>query len=89
MKSVFVERKDPVYNLRNNTDLDSMNIRTVHRGEDTLRFLGCKIWNLVPDNIKQSTSVKQFKSQIRKWIPSDCPCRICKTYIHQLGYIDR
>ena len=89
MKDIFVERRDIGYELRGDVEFESMNIRTVHRGEDTLRYLGCKIWKLVPTNIKQSTSVEQFKKLIREWIPSDCPCRLCKTYIHLIGYIDR
>ncbi len=88
MKDIFIERSNR-YNLRGNRELETMNIRTVHHGEDTLRYLGSKIWQLVPDNIKISKSVEIFKKQIRKWIPSDCPCRLCKTYIHRVGYIDR
>ena len=89
MKQIFVEKKDTGYSLRSNEEFESMNIRTVHRGEDTLRFLGCKIWKILPDNIRQSQSVAQFKSLIRKWIPTECPCRLCKTYIQHVGYIDR
>ena len=89
MEDIFVERKDLVYNLRKKGELESMNIRTVHFGEDTLRFLGCKIWNLVPDNIKKSSSVRQFKTLIINWSPADCPCRLCKTYIQGVGYTDR
>ena len=89
MKDIFVEKRDTGYGLRGNDELEPMNIRTVHRGEDTLRYLGCKIWKIVPENIKQSTSVEQFKKRIRKWDPSDCPCRLCKTYIPLIGYIDR
>ncbi len=89
MNSIFVAKHDSGYILRNTTEFESHNIRTVHWGEDTLRYLGRKIWNIVPVNIKQSISAKQFRDKIRKWIPNDCPCRICKTYIHQLGYIDR
>ena len=44
-----------------------MNIRNLHHGEDTLRYLGCKIWKLVPDNIK-TTSVKQLKIKIQLYI---------------------
>ena len=89
MKDIFVEKRDIGYELRGNSELEAMNIRTVHRGEDTLRYLGCKIWKLVPESIKQCTSMKQFKKRIREWVPRDCPCRLCKTYIHHIGYIDR
>ena len=89
MKNIFIEKKIGGYSLRGNNEFESMNIRTVHRGEDTLRFLGCKIWKILPENIKQSKSVDQFKTLVRKWIPKECPCRLCKTYIYHVGYIDR
>ena len=66
-----------------------MNVKKVHKGEDTLRFLGCKIWALLPCEIKESKSVDQFKTKIRKWKPENCPCRLCKTYVLDVGYIDR
>ena len=64
------------------------NVRTVKYGTETLAHLGPKIWNLVPDHIKSETSVKAFKTKIKNWRPSACPCKLCKTYIHAVGYID-
>ena len=89
MKGIFIEKKLTGYSLRSKDDFESMNIRTVHRGEDTLRFLGCKIWKIVPEHIKEAKSVAEFKKLIRKWVPSECPCRLCKKYIQHIGYIDR
>ena len=89
MKDIFVEKYDTGYSLRNENDFESMNIKTVHRGEDTLRFLGSKIWSIIPGSIKESDNVNQFKKAIRKWVPSECPCRLCKTYLNKIGYIDR
>ena len=89
MEDIFLERKDIGYNLQKKGELESMNINTVHFGEDTLRYLGYKIWKLVPDDMKKSSSIKQFKTLIRNWSPTKCPCRLCKTYIQGVGYIDR
>ena len=58
MKDIFVEKKNTGYMLRSDDELESMNIRTVHLGEDTLRYLGCKIWKIVPEDIKKSTSLE-------------------------------
>ena len=46
-----------------------------------------KIWDLVPDQIKHCGSLTKFKHFIKSWSPSDCPCRLCKTYIAQVGFI--
>ena len=41
----------------------------------------------VPDEIKNCNSVHSFKSKIKLWIPKACPCRICKKYIVNLGFL--
>ena len=79
----FVE---PAYNLRHEK-AKSIPIRTVHYGTETLTYLGPKFWKHVPDQCKSATSLSQFKIAIKKWIPENCPCRICKTYIQGVGFI--
>jgi len=63
-------------------------VNTVHYGHDSLRYFGCKIWGLVPDWIKLSPGVLQFKSAIKGWIPESCPCRLCSDYIAGVGYVN-
>ena len=29
-----------------------------------------------------------FKSKIRMWKPNNCPCRICKNYIPNVGLLE-
>ena len=64
------------------------NTHTVKYGTETLAHLGPKIWALVPDDLKIMKSLKQFKSEIKKWVPVKCPCKLCKKYINGVGYID-
>ena len=89
MKEIFVEKRDMGYDLRSHSfqDFESMNVRKVHTGEDTLRFLGCKIWKLIPQEYKELDSLDKFKMKIKRWKPKQCPCRICKVYIQRIGYI--
>ena len=47
-----------------------------------------KTWNIVPENIKNSSSLKEFKSLIKKWQLNNCTCRLCKTYIYVIGFVD-
>ena len=91
MNDIFLVKRDTGYDLRSNRieDFESMNIHTVHTGEDSLRFLVCKIWKLIPWEIKEAESVDKFKFKIRKWKPVKCPCRLCKIFIQRIGYIDR
>ena len=64
------------------------NVHSVKYGINSLTHLGPKIWAMVPDEIKVETSLKNFKTKIRQWRPSGCPCKLCKTYIYGVGYID-
>ena len=87
MKDIFVI-EEPCYNLRNDLKFKSYPIHSVQYGIQTLRFVAPKIWNSIPSECKNASSVYEFKRKISMWTPSNCPCRICKTYIPQLGFID-
>ena len=56
-------------------------------GENSISHLGPKIWDLVPAEMKFLDSLSQFKTAIKCWKTGNCPCRICKTYISQVGFI--
>ena len=86
VKSIFPKREIP-YNLRNKNPFQVGNIRTVFNGTETISYRGPKIWGLVPNNIKNSKNLSEFKSKIRNWEPIGCTCRICKTFISGLGFI--
>ena len=45
------------------------------------------LWNLLAGEIKNSSSLTVFKNKIRNWIPEKCPCKLCQTYIKNVGYI--
>ena len=86
MKSVFRIDQN-TYSLRNNDRFKSRNVHTVQFGIETATFLGPKIWNSVPNDIKNSASLSEFKEKIKAWYPENCPCKLCKTYVFQVGYI--
>ena len=75
------------YNLRSAYEFKLENVKTVHYGTESLSLLDPKIWELVPLEIKSSHSVEEFKKNIKSWIPENCPCRLCKTYLHHIGFI--
>ena len=51
----------------------------------SVRYLGTKMWELVPNKITYSDSFSEFKKTIKSWKPEAYPCR--KTYIAQVGFI--
>ena len=59
----------------------------MYYGTETLSYLVPKIWELVPNEIKESPSLANFKYKIKGWIPAECPCRICKVYVANVGFV--
>ena len=86
MKNIFTESSNP-YNLRTQNPYKIYNVHSVYNGTETISFRGPKTWELVPDNIKNATSLLKFKSKIKMWKPVGCTCRLCKTYIPNIGFI--
>ena len=71
-----------------NDIFQTFNVRTVSWGTETLSHLGPKIWNLIPLELKKLRSLSKFKKSIRLWKPEKCPCRMCKTYIQGVGFVN-
>ena len=72
--------------FRNKINFKSSNFNSVRYGIDSLTYLGPKIWNIAPEDLKKSESLNVFESKIKKWIPGDSPCRFCRLFIENLGY---
>ena len=87
LQVVFPLPEPLTYSLRFLPEFGTRPTRAVHYGCNSLRFLGPKIWEIVPSELKPCERVDVFKSKIRKWQPHNCPCRLCDTYIHQVGFI--
>ena len=86
MNEIFAERNSN-YSLRGNNVLTRRKVNSVRYGTETVSLLAPKIWDILPKDIKDSESLDMFKSKIKKWIPSKCPCRLCKAYVPQVGFI--
>ena len=87
MKQVF-NFQEPYYNLRSDTSqFRRENIKTTNYGIQSVKFLRPKIWAMVPQNIKNCKSLQEFKKLIKVWKPKACPCRMCKKYVANIGFI--
>ena len=85
---LFNETNVPYY-LRQDVSFCSYNVKTALYGTETLSYLGPKIWNLVSFDIRACATEQIFPQNIKKWKPDRCPCRLCKIYIPNLGFIDQ
>ena len=72
--------------MRGNSEWVLPRTKTVNRGIETIRYRGPMTWKLVPEEIKTCKSLNLFKEKIKKWKPSGCTCRLCKTYVRGFGY---
>ena len=85
MKELFAPKMSP-YDLRNNS-FKRRRVNSVWHGSESVSYLGPKIWDLVPSEIKESESLNTFKFKIKRWVPEGYLCRICKIYLAQLGFL--
>ena len=86
MDSMFERRNEP-YNLRNFQEFLTERKRTVHYGLETLKYRSPQLWSLLTENIKEVESHETFKREVKNWICDDCPCRLCKTYLQNIGFL--
>ena len=84
---IFPLRAKGRYNLKNWSDFMIPNVRTVNHGFESIRYLGPKIWECVPENIKKEETLDLFKNAIKGWKPEFCPCRLCRRYVQHIGYV--
>ena len=87
MNEVFQTNDNP-YDLRNPRILASKHKSTIKYGINTIAFRGSQIWQNIPSEIRNSESLSLFKSNIKQIQSLPCRCKICRSFIANLGYID-
>ena len=86
MNTIFPSR-NICYPLRCARKFGTNLVKTTMYGTETISFRGPRLWQKIPDNIKYSQSLNEFKSQIKNWHGLECDCRLCKIYIQNIGFI--
>ena len=64
MSNIFPEN-NTVYDLRYKREFKTGNVRTILNGTETISYRGPEIWDTLPNAIKHSTSLIEFKSKIK------------------------
>ena len=54
-------RRDISYNLRSNSNFAVPNVKSVFHGSESITYLGPKIWDIAPLQLKELTSLNAFK----------------------------
>ena len=86
MKEVFDNVEGP-YALGNKLKLKSRKIQSLRYSIETASFVDARVWNSLPIDFKQSKSLELFKPKIKNWIPENCPCKLCKSYLQRIDYV--
>ena len=63
VKGLFQFRNEIPYNVRQRSQFHIPPVRTVFNGTGSIKFLGPKILELIPDGMKELESLWQFKKQ--------------------------
>ena len=87
VNKLFQFREQIPYELRQRCQFQILWVHSVFSGTESLKFLGPKVWALVPNEMKQLESLGKFRNAIKQWKPTFCPCGLCKRYIHRIGFL--
>ena len=81
MKNAFNER-DVEYNLRSKHHLQLSNVKTAEYGIENIQYIGHHLWASLPEEIKDSGKLINFKQKVKSWKGSTCICSLCKVFIN-------
>jgi len=73
----FFTLKDTPYNLRNKHILNLPSAHTTYYDINLVLFRACLMWNSLPNFLKQSSSLNDFKTNIKTIRNIECSCKIC------------
>ena len=63
-------------------------MHTANFGTDTISSLGPKLSKLISDKTKHASTLSAFKAKIKPWTISNFPCRLYKTFVKDLGFVE-
>ena len=75
-----------MYEVKNH--LSPLPMQNLFSEQNTSYELRSERWDMVPSEIKGATALTEFKNKIKQWKPTNCTCRLWKTYIAGVGFID-
>ena len=54
---------------------------------NAIPYRGSQLWQQVPIDNREASSLPLLKNHIKTWNYEDCACRSCKILIENVGYI--
>ena len=84
---LFYKKNDHQYKLRHNSQFTISSVNSVYHGTERVSFPCRKSWDILPDRLKKIDSLRSFKTAIKSCKAEKRPCRPCKIYIPNVGFI--
>ena len=75
------------YNLRSRSEVRTVRIDTVFKGQNFNTYFGSGIWNSIPVELRGKNYFQVLKSEIKTKRSTNCPSRLRKIYIQKLMLI--
>ena len=85
---IFTQRINNHYDLRHINHFETPLVRTVYTGTESVSYLGPKIWDIVPEEYKTLNNLNSFKESVKNSVFLNSLCRLCKTYVHSVGFTE-
>ena len=63
------------------------NPRLLKYGFGSIPYRASQLWQQVRIDIREVASLAIFKNRIKTWKCENCPCRSCKRFVQNVGYI--
>ena len=86
MNDIFKLREN-MYNLRNFHIFQTENPRSLKYGLEAIVYCASQLLLQVPTDIREAASLACFKNRIKTWKCEKRPCKSCKIFIKNVGYI--
>ena len=84
MNDIFQPRSGS-YNLRSQIDFTRPNVNSKHFRISSLKYMTAKVWDMVPNDMKNVNYIEVFKNNVKKWKPVNFHCKLC----FRLGFLCR
>ena len=85
--SKFFVRNNHNYSLRSKSELTVPSINTAFKGQNSISYFGSVVWNSISAELREINFFQVFKSEIKLLQQTNCPCRLSKNYIENLGFV--
>ena len=87
INDLFSLKETNSYNLRHKLFFKILRNETLRNDFESTLYLVVKIWEMLPSEMQERETPREFKSKVKSWNPINCPCKQCKTYVGGVAYI--